>query len=514
MTITPLDSDLAYSPTGRKLQAFGGLGERWTGLLPALLVICWTGVFWNGPLINDVGWQMWIGRRMSEGASLYRDILEINPPLWFWLGEGLVRAGAATGNAPSSLLVALIGGTALAALQLVRLAGVPRLDRLLLSLGLVLTLFLTAPFALGQREQYVLVSTLPYVVLLAARMEGRHVPTGAVAAIALLAASGIALKQYFLLLPALLELWLIVRRRTVSIRLEHGVLVLAGAAYLAAILLLTPDYLRVMVPLIRTAYGGFDMPLIALIGNPAILVVGAASGLLLLGRPGALGQAAGIAAAAFAAAFIVQAKNFPYQAIPALGFAIGSALLAARRSEGRRPALLLLIVIACAAIPWWGGGGRSDQRVAEATADLPRGSAIMVLTSSGAAAWPLVEERGFTWHSPHMMLWMLAPYWQDELTGAPDRKRKQLADAVRLQVARELACQPPARLLVDRRYDALLPGLGVLGWFRREPAFAAALTAYERGPDSGHVEVWKRRPDTPAACPAIRASVPLPAPRP
>ena len=505
-------------PRSYRLLALGrDIARQRSDLLVALMLLGWTAWFWNGPLINDVGWQMWIGRRMSEGALLYRDILEINPPLWFWIGEALVRVGSATGIAPASLLVALIGGTALLALPLVRLASASRGDRLLLGIGLVLTLFLTAPFALGQREQYVLVSTLPYVALLAARLEGRHVPVGAVLAIALLAASGIALKHYFILLPLALELWLVVRRRAVSIRIEHAVMLLAGAAYLAAIPLLTPDYLRVMVPLIRTAYGGFDMPLIALIGNPAILVVGAAGGLLMLGRPGALAQAAGIAAATFAVAFIVQAKNFPYQAIPALGFAIGAALLAARRSESRRPALLLLIVIACAALPWWGGGGRSDQRAAEATADLPRGSPLMVLSSSGEAAWPLVEERRFTWNSPHMVLWMLAPFWQDELTGTSDRKRRQLAYRIRLQVARELACLPPARLLVDRRYDALLPRLGVLGWFRQEPAFAAALTAYERGPDSGHIEVWKRRADTrttTATCPPIRASAASPVFRP
>ena len=35
--------------------------------------------------ISDVAWQLWIARRMHAGANLYRDIIETNPPLWFWM---------------------------------------------------------------------------------------------------------------------------------------------------------------------------------------------------------------------------------------------------------------------------------------------------------------------------------------------------------------------------------------------------------------------------------------------
>src|SRR6476646_3329097 len=38
-----------------------------------------------GTVDSDVAWQLWIAGRIHEGAHLYRDIIEVNPPLWFWM---------------------------------------------------------------------------------------------------------------------------------------------------------------------------------------------------------------------------------------------------------------------------------------------------------------------------------------------------------------------------------------------------------------------------------------------
>ena len=44
-----------------------------------------TAVRLTGTVDSDVAWQLWIGQRMLAGANLYRDIIETNPPLWFWM---------------------------------------------------------------------------------------------------------------------------------------------------------------------------------------------------------------------------------------------------------------------------------------------------------------------------------------------------------------------------------------------------------------------------------------------
>src|SRR5690348_7664268 len=43
---------------------------------------------------SDVAWQLWIAGRLHAGAHLYRDIIEVNPPLWFWMAIPVERLAA------------------------------------------------------------------------------------------------------------------------------------------------------------------------------------------------------------------------------------------------------------------------------------------------------------------------------------------------------------------------------------------------------------------------------------
>src|SRR3954451_14137687 len=57
-----------------------------TGLLTALRL--------TGSVDSDVSWQLWIAGRIHAGAHLYRDIIEVTPPLWFWMALPIDRAAA------------------------------------------------------------------------------------------------------------------------------------------------------------------------------------------------------------------------------------------------------------------------------------------------------------------------------------------------------------------------------------------------------------------------------------
>ena len=115
----------------------------------------------------------------------------------------------------------------------------------------------------GQREQIVLIVTVPYAALVAARAERDAVSTVLALLVGAGAGLGFALKHYFLIVPAILELWLRGwpapalapaasgddgtgrRRHTVMLRQS---------------LLFAPDFITRMVPLIRLAYGVFGAP--------------------------------------------------------------------------------------------------------------------------------------------------------------------------------------------------------------------------------------------------------------
>jgi len=486
--------DDAGSPTARIVLRRTALAPEWLALAA---VAAWFVLVRNGPLINDTAWQLWIGAHLNGGARLYVDILEVNPPLWFWIGAAVQRIADATALPGLALLAGLFALVAAAAVLLMgAILRRPR-DRLAYELALVATLALTSSFALGQREQFAFITALPYVALIARRAEGRPLSARLAFAVGLFAAAGFALKHYFALVALGLEAWLFLRRREFRLRPEWLALLLAASAYLVAMALLTPAYFTNMLPILRTAYGGFG-------GQPLLLQPAIAVMLLtwlaiqpMRDRLRPASISAGVAAIAFLFAYLLQRKGFDYQTIPALGCTL-VCLFAAFADVGRRPRALTALAGAAAlliavALPWIAGPSRFDGAARAATADLPDGASLLVLTSSGTTAWPLVEERHFAWPSRHMTLWMLGPVWLARTHGDALPALEQLGREIVAETATAIRCDRPRMILVDRRYDALVGRGGVLGYFLRDPAFAEALaTGYSAKPDIAYLQVFQR----------------------
>jgi len=148
-------------------------------------------------LHHDVVWQLWIGRQLLGGAELYRDILEVNPPLWFWAAVPIVGAADWLGVSPGSIFVLFMIGTFALSLGLV--ARLER-ERTAWERGTLFAILFVVGIAMlledfGQREHFTLLASIPYVALIARRSEGSPVSVPLALAIGLLAAAGFALKQ-------------------------------------------------------------------------------------------------------------------------------------------------------------------------------------------------------------------------------------------------------------------------------------------------------------------------------
>ncbi len=466
-------------------------------------LLLWAAVFWTGPLVNDVAWQLWIGRAVNGGASLYGDVLEVNPPLWFWIGSGFERLGSTMGLAGERwLAVGFLAYAALSLLLTLRLM-VERRGQWAAAMALVATLFLTSPYAHLQREQFLLMAVLPYIALAARRADGRPTPRGLAFATGLLAAPGLALKHHFLIFPVLVEGWLIWQRRRVDVRVEHVVLVGAALAYAAAVLVFAPSYLGTMLPLLRAGYHGYNPSLWTLLFQPGIVVALFALVAALLGRDrlGAVGKAAAVGTAAFALVFIVQGKNFHYQAIPALGLALLTLLvllLAKERGSGRLVAGVG--VLAALMVPLKAGQARYDNFFQQAVGDLKPGQGVTMISPSQALSWPAVYERNLRWDARTMGLWMVLSPWAAEKERSSDPRMAALGTAVRREVAAEIVCKRPAMVVVDTFYDDDAPGGDVLTWFMAEPRFRAALAGYREIPPVVVLRRFVPLSATPAAC--------------
>lgn len=444
-------------------------------------LLLWAALYWTGPLVNDVAWQLWIGRQINAGAALYGDILEVNPPLWFWIGAGFERLAAATGIAGERWLgLAFLAYAILSLLVTLRLLGEPR-RQWAAALALVATLLLTSPYAYLQREQFLLMAVLPYLALAVRRAEGGEVSRGLALVVGLIAAPGLALKHHFLIFPALIEAWLWWRRRRFDIRPEQLSLVGAAFLYAAAVVAFAPSYLSIMLPLLQAGYHGYNPSLWTLLFQPGI-VVGlfalAAAGLG-RGRLGMLGEAAAVGTAAFILVFVVQGKNFHYQALPALGMALLTmlALLLGKGSGGGRLVAAVGLAVALM-VPVKAGMARYDVFFLQAVRGLKAGEGVTMISPSQALAWPAVYERGLRWDSRTMGLWMVLSPWAAEKKGQSETRMAALGTAVRRELAANIACKRPAMVIVDTFYDEEAPGGDVFAWLNAEPRFRTALAGY------------------------------------
>src|SRR5213595_1770761 len=87
------------------------------------LTIVATVAHFGGSIDSDVASQLGIAQRIHEGARLYRDIVEVNPPLWFWMAVPVERL--------ASLLHVTAANVLFAALGLIVMVSLAATDRLL-----------------------------------------------------------------------------------------------------------------------------------------------------------------------------------------------------------------------------------------------------------------------------------------------------------------------------------------------------------------------------------------------
>jgi hypothetical protein len=464
----------------------------------------------TGTVDSDVAWQLWIAGRMHDGANLYRDIIETNPPLWFWMAQPIERLSAVLHVRIEAVLIVAIGvavGCSLAATARLITHVEPGRRTLLLAYG-ALALAGMPWMHVGQREQIVMIGAVPYAALIAARREQVVVPALLAAAIGAGAALGFALKHYFLIVPALLELWLLARqtRRWRPIRPETAALVVVGAAYAAAILVFERDFLLNIVPLLGQAYGSFAAPSLRYLFGPFAL-----AGLALLSmvalharflKQAPFASAAVVAAVGFTIAYFIQFKGWAYHTIPITGFAgLAMVALLVESSAPLRP--LRLAAPALLSLPLFLAVEEQLHPVfpspdlREAVSGLRRGDPVGFLTTETAIPWSVTLQGGYAYASRYNGFWMMPAILRNEQRGTPDPRLTDLSRRIVTETIADFTCTPPRRIIVSRPRPGE-DGFDILAFFLRDPGFAALLSHY-RATSRTSLEVYE-------------LSVPLPAP--
>ena len=486
------------------------------------------------PARADMSFLLYAAGRLLDGAELYRDVVEINPPLIVWLNVPVVALARAIGV--SELRLYPVAVTAVMAGLLAFCARVARryalaeepVVRSWLLLVLAVALFPLAREDYGQREHLVLGLVLPYLLLVLAHRREVPVPTAEAAAIGLLAAIGFALKPHFVLVWIALEglrRW----RRTVPSAIPPETAAVAGAlgAYVAIIYLTTPAYFNV-VALLGPAYARYlHAPFLELLvlSPGAALILFAALALIALRRRLPDPELAAALAVGMLACFVAaaaQQKGLRYHFYPAFALSFVLVAMLARvplpagspmeRLYGAvaRAAAIAVAVVALGGTAVTAAGGSAEERAKRAELNelvqlvkaKAGGRPIAVLSYHMESAFPLVSYAGVPLATRFHHLWIVpASYW-DSLAAPPPLRFHSLPEMAAAerwlnQAMREdlLAARPELLIVLRPARDSVPNGprrVHFIRYFSRQPELSEFFTHYRLARQVGEFDVYER----------------------
>ena len=452
----------------------------WFGMA---LVATW--LLWTLPVSNDVSYQYWLGRQLRVGADFGHDIVEVNPPLWFWEAALLSALSDVLGIASApAMIAAMMLRTALAVtLTSACMTEWPRQRRIAAGAGLMAMVVILAVRDMGQREHIMLLGALPYAALAARRREQK--PTGALlaCAVGVFAAYGIALKPHFLVIPLVLEGWLAwhLRGRYRPLRPECAAAAVLLIVYAAAVPVFAPGYLRESLGLASRTYGTFGPPLSALIVQPyaPAWIIAATILLTRWRRLGAAPQTMGMLGLACAVSYGLQGKAFSYHAMPITAALLAAVWLAICEGRAIKPGALRVasgtVIAATCAMAWMIGAYRADDlgAISKRLKALPAGSSFAVISAHSWDAFPFVEDQRLLWPLRTASLWTVPAIVQRGDANLRNTTLRMLAD--------DLACRPPRAILIDnaeRAPDTAGRGFDYAAFAKSDTQIAALLTHY------------------------------------
>ncbi|MGB3147745.1 MAG: hypothetical protein WBA91_08320, partial [Paracoccaceae bacterium] len=219
---------------------------------------------WARTINHDTAWYLLATREWLEGARLYVDYYEVNPPLNFYYTVPALLLADMTGisdaNGQYLLTSCLMFVSLFWCWQLMGIdgrLGLARRTVLLIGFGVAFTLPALADFC--QREHLLVMFAAPWLVAQAVQAKAVQVRAAhpSLVAPAAFAALGICLKPHFLLLPLTITLWHVLQARSLRPILSRSNLVIfcVGLAYTLGAYLLHPAYFHDIIPLVRAVYG-------------------------------------------------------------------------------------------------------------------------------------------------------------------------------------------------------------------------------------------------------------------
>jgi hypothetical protein len=498
------------------------------------LPVLWLAGYFFPPINHDVAAILDVSTRWIGGEKLYVEVIDENLPLTFIVHAlPVLTAKLLPGTVTfwfTAWVVAGIFASFFACRRLVRL--VPSADHALTEALLppvLLFLFTVLPNEhFGQREHLMFVACAPYLLASMARAEGVHLTRGPAIAIGLVAGIFLVLKPYYLVIPAAVELYLLLRRGWRATLFDPIPWTIGAVAVAHLVLMFTvfSAFGRFVMPLAVESYqpigeAGWRQVLFSDVMAPtllALLIFGGFAVFLTHTLAARALLAFGIGAAVSA---IAQAKGWPYHVLPALSAAILLAALTLSqtvdrylpisRSGHRLPvavisATLMVLLYFQAALytpPFYKQRQYEDsiggilRHIVEQNAP---NRTIMTLSPGIYPFWPMLNYVNGRMAMRFLTMWVLQGVYADcedfpALYNAPDTMgdtEKYVFDAV----SEDFARSKPDLLILD-----MIPGMprcqgkvfDYLEYFQQNRVFAEAFEGYEHLMDVDRYKIYRKK---------------------
>lgn len=469
-------------------------------------------------LNHDPAWYVYMAGEWLRGATLYRDIVDTNPPLIVWLTAPPVALAQLTGWGAPALFKGYVFVVALAALSYS--ARVVRSGWPAVQFPVVCAIvFLSLPFVkeeFGQREHLAVLLTLPY--MLAAAPPAGVNSTRAQVWVGIVGALGFAIKPYFVPAWLAVEFVLLVNRGASALRRPQVVAAAAAfAAYGAAMLLLVPQYFEFAQRIlgVYSAMNASPGVLLRLREVQLWLVAAAFFAAIRWPRTDLLMTVLFAAATGYLFGGLAQMKGWGYQLYPARVFVLlflitaGAMLLEQvpalleRLRGGRRGAALVFaatLVIASGRYLLEARNPSSTELVTPMTEAIRTHAAdgpvvLLGMRTQIYPAFPSLNYGGGTWGMRYNTLFFMPGLYAEENSRAggiiephPPATMSPLERQFFEEVVEDLCKNPPRLLIVDQPPEATLAGRRALdfqAYYAQHPSAQPLLAAYEPAGEVG-----------------------------
>ncbi|HVQ73099.1 MAG TPA: hypothetical protein VMT08_36915 [Bradyrhizobium sp.] len=374
------------------------------------------------PLNTDVSWLLVVCERMLDGQHLYRDIIEINPPMAAFAylpGVALARVlGVDPRHVIDAQLLLLAAASLFAVSRILRLSpSLAPLNWGPLALWAAAVVTILPMHVFAQREHMAMLTFLPALAVYALRSNREPLPLWAILIAGVGAGITLAFKPFFTVPAAFCILFAAIRSRSwlTLFAPENIIAAVLVISVSAGTYIFYPEYFTVTYPLVRDTYLSWSMSASAIFLNDATLVFAIAMVSVLLARQNRTSDplllVAMLAAAGFAISFFLQRRGWAYHSYPMVAVALlamGYALTAEAGSRSRRAEALSALVLAVAFIVGmhWFYAGVYVGPIRQAVEGLKPHPRILVLSGEAAIGHPLVRDIDGVWVSRQENLWI------------------------------------------------------------------------------------------------------------